>query len=471
MIKPTISIIISINFSVRYILRSGIIDKLLDKFFVNIFLTWNDPQLVSDFESRGCNVIILPKSHFSKSFIRSNDLLNLWHNKKIIKTGNDRWYEQRCFDDSYNFHIKVLRTLRDLYHHLILINLPFYIKKMRTLKTFDKKNTNIKIFQKIIKKYNSDLVLTLTPFHPDEVLLLKAFEKKHTPIIASILSFDNISKRGIMPFNFSKIFVWNQKNKESMLKSNADLNESDVEIIGPVQFDFYYDKKYTLKRSDWYANKLVKNKKVILYNGGVPIYFKYEPAYLEYIDSAIKNGQIDNAVIILRIHPLDNINRWRDVVDKSKNIIISEVWGQNNKSILEKKYQNITDEDIKILKADLMYSDVHISICSTMVIDGSIFDKPQIGPAFDSRGYLSSKKINNIYRQYHYKEIIKSGALKLSRNKEEFIDDINFALINKKKYKKNRKELIKRLCHYDDGNSSKRLLHHLMLTINDNLSD
>ena len=61
--------------------------------------------------------------------------------------------------------------------------------------------------------------------------------------------------------------------------------------------------------------------------------------------------------------------------------------------------------------------------------------------------------------------------MKLSRNKEEFIDDINFALINKKKYKKNRKELIKRLCHYDDGNSSKRLLHHLMLTINDNLSD
>ena len=51
----------------------------------------------------------------------------------------------------------------------------------------------------------------------------------------------------------------------------------------------------------------------------------------------INNGQIDNAVILLRIHPLDNINRWRDVVDKSKKRLELRLkpkyWVENNLEI------------------------------------------------------------------------------------------------------------------------------------------
>ena len=90
--KPVISIIISINFSLRYLLRSSIIEKLLEKYYINIFISWNDPELTRELIALGCNVIIIPKTIFNEKFYRSNNILKLWHQKKVIKIGNDNWY-------------------------------------------------------------------------------------------------------------------------------------------------------------------------------------------------------------------------------------------------------------------------------------------------------------------------------------------------------------------------------------------
>ena len=79
------------------------------------------------------------------------------------------------------------------------------------------------------------------------------------------------------------------------------------------------------------------------------------------------------------------------VINNSKNIISSKVWGHDSNSQIIGKYQNIYDDDIKESEDGFKIFDVHISICSTMVIDGSIFDKPQIGPAFSNRGLYASK--------------------------------------------------------------------------------
>ena len=462
--KPVISIIISINFSLRYLLRSSIIEKLLEKYYINIFISWNDPELTRELIALGCNVIIIPKTIFNEKFYRSNNILKLWHQKKVIKIGNDNWYIERCKDGYYSLGLKIVRILRDCYH-MLLIMLPFYISRIKNEIRINSKNSNLQDFYDLIKHDKSDLVITLTPFHTDEKLLLKAFEEKGIPIISSILSFDNISKRGIIPFNFLKVFVWNKQNKETMLLAHKNLNESDVEIIGPVQFDFYYNNKFSVNKEDWLSNELLRNKKVILYSGGPSLLFNNEIEYLEYIDEAINNGDLKNSIILLRVHPMDQIGRWKKIVNQSKNIVFSDVWGQDSDTQLRNKYQNITEDDIKILKSDLMFSDVHISLCSTMVIDGSIFDKPQIGPAFSNKGYFVSKCINNIYKQHHFKDIIGSGALKLSYNKHEFIDDIKYALSNPNELSLNRKTLINDLCHFNDGNSSDRFLKNIFKII------
>ena len=94
------------------------------------------------------------------------------------------------------------------------------------------------------------------------MLLLEQFSKKGISLIASILSFDNISKRGVMPYKFLKVFVWNEQNKKAMHLAKPQLKDTEIEIIGPVQFDFYYNNsnKFKVNKSDWLPLKMIKIK-------------------------------------------------------------------------------------------------------------------------------------------------------------------------------------------------------------------
>ena len=81
--KPKLSIIISINFSIRYLLRSSLIEKLLYNYDIKIYITWRDPDLIKELENIGCNVVVIPKAHFNYNLVRSRKLLKLWHEKKF----------------------------------------------------------------------------------------------------------------------------------------------------------------------------------------------------------------------------------------------------------------------------------------------------------------------------------------------------------------------------------------------------
>src|SRR6476620_6768088 len=120
-------------------------------------------------------------------------------------------------------------------------------------------------------------------------------------------------------------------------------------------------------------------RKIILYAGGPRALFPNEPLYLKDIDEAINRGLIkDNPLILFRCHPIDSINRWKEITGNSKNIVFDVSWTGKEKH----GDANVTICDIKKLCSTLAYTDLHINLCSTMTIDGAVYGKPQIGPAY-----------------------------------------------------------------------------------------
>ena len=68
-----------------------------------------------------------------------------------------------------------------------------------------------------------------------------------------------------------------------------------------------------------------------------------------------------------------------------------------------------------------------------MTVDGSIFDKPQIGPAYDESINKKYEALNKlIYERRHFKPITKSGGLKIVYSKEDLIKEINYAIDQQK---------------------------------------
>ena len=119
---------------------------------------------------------------------------------------------------------------------------------------------------------------------------------------------------------------------------------------------------------------------------------------------------------------------------------------------------NIRDADIERLVSSLCHSDVHVSVSSTMTIDGSIFDRPQIGPAYDDRRGGKFDRISyELYLREHYLPITNSRGLDLVKSRAAMIEAVNNALREPSRLAEGRRQLVREICTYADGKCTARV--------------
>ena len=93
-----------------------------------------------------------------------------------------------------------------------------------------------------------------------------------------------------------------------------------------------------------------------------------------------------------------------------------------------------------------------------MTVDGSIFDRPQIGPAYDDNpGKKYDRTARELYYQEHYLPITHSGGLDIVRNRRALIEALGSALEQPERLAEGRKRIVKEICTFDDGQSTGRV--------------
>ena len=93
-------------------------------------------------------------------------------------------------------------------------------------------------------------MISATPFLKQEYLYLLVAKLNDIHTIASILSFDNIISRDNFSIKFDNYFVWNDYNKNE-INDIYNIDFKKIQIIGPLQFDFYYDSNYVIPEKEW----------------------------------------------------------------------------------------------------------------------------------------------------------------------------------------------------------------------------
>lgn len=251
--------------------------------------------------------------------------------------------------------------------------------------------------------------------------------------------------------------IRNKRNKRELLRGYPEASSSVIKVIGAPQFDFYYDKSYVWDETTWKKRlKLPDNRPIILFAAG---FFKIVPNehhWLKQLDDAIENRDIKGKpVILFRIHPVDPLDRWKPILKNAKHIVFDEPWQTPETG---KGRANVKREDIEKLVSTLYHTQVHVNASSTMTVDGAIFDKSQIGPAYDDRpGRKYDQIVKDLYKREHYIPIVNSGGLELAHSRNELISLINSAFENPGRLSSKRKNLVKEICTYDDGKSAERL--------------
>jgi hypothetical protein len=459
--KPRILFLISFNFPIRYLIRTGFIESVKEFCEPMVCLAWDQKDLCEEFDKEGIEYFIENSIVQNSEITDVRNEIDTYYKLKISKNyffKNVRKLNRRNFGfkKRLKFEIKLLRD------RLFFSRAKYSLLK-RKEKILIEDQPYFNVFSIKLQNKNIQGVFTLSAYMFFEVVICRIANKLHIPIYYSVLSFDNLSNRGQLNFEAKAYFVWNETNKieiENLIKFQE--KKSIIKIVGVPQFDFYFkDTEFRINKKQWKRNKGIDdNRPVILYGANSKHFISNEKKLIKEIDIAISNNIIINSpVILVRPHPTDSIVDWLEFIENCDNVILEKSI-EENESIdgVNNKYSNFLINDIIKLTSSLANSDVHINIASTMALDGASFNKPIICPYFSPNlNRTDDKIVRGFYWSDHFKPITQSGGIALPKNYIQLFEKINVSLLTPEKNHKNRLQMLEKFITYLHGNATKLL--------------
>lgn len=455
MTKPRLLIPISLQFSVRYLLRTGLLSRIEEFAQPVILLGWEDASLEQELEQKGYEVHSLTKAKWGRQYERARSIMNLWHqqfrNSPSTAIRDRRQYLDRTFGQRLR---KSLRQTARAASLAIPGGVDYARERESTLFWAD---TNAREIDREIQKLRIDAVFCLTPFLNDEELTMRAVALSGVPSCTAILSFDNLTTRPWIPVTFDTYLLWNRHNVAQLHRGYPQTVARDVKIVGSPQFDFYWNPEYLWSEDEWRRRlALPKSRPILLFAGGYFTCAPHEPQFLGQLDDAIEANEIPGKPIILfRRHPVDPIERWQKVLQRAKNIVLDNPWPLGAKVL---GHTNISTDDICKLASTLCYSQVHVNVASTMTIDGAIFDRYQVGPAYDdspTRKY--DRSALECYYQEHFLPIAESNGIEIARSRQILIQSVRTGFRHPEEAHEGRRRIVREICTFDDGRCTSRV--------------
>ena len=454
MSKPRLLIPMSLQFSVRYLLRTGLLSQIKQFADPVIVLGWEDETLAKELAQSGYEVHSLTKAKWGAQYERARVTLNHWHQR--FRNSSSTAIRERRQNHDRPFGLRVRRKLRGMARSMMLAATGLE-RAMACESELFWSDTNARAIEQQLRRLKIDAVFCLTPFLIDEEMTVRIAVLSGVPSAAAILSFDNLTTRPWMPITFDVYLLWNRHNVDQLRRGYPQTAEREVRIVGSPQFDFYWKPEYLWDEQEWRTRLgIPPNRPVLLFAGGYFTCAPHEPQFLGQLDDAIEANEIPGKPIILfRRHPVDPIERWENVLRGAKHVVVDNPWQQGSEA---PGHTNIKTDDICKLASTLYHSSVHVNVASTMSIDGAIFDKYQVGPAYDdSQSRKYHRAALECYYQEHFLPIAYSGGIAITRSRKELISAVCAGFTNPAEMHEGRQRIVEEMCTFSDGKCTQRV--------------
>lgn len=324
--------------------------------------------------------------------------------------------------------------------------LPFGLRVLVRIRLFQKFILHRKIksiIERIEKRVPpSQVIMThLQELHPDIVVIspgnlryseeieyIKAAGKMHIPTVISVLSWDNLTTKGLFHCKPDNIFVWNQNQRDEAINFHH-MNKKDIIITGSPFFDKWFDFKESEEQWKKFllSTGMSENEKYITYVGSSENIAEDESAILMALSRKLvthPNPSIRNLYIIFRPHPANSI-RYENL--HASNLIVFP----------KKTSYPFSVAGLSDLYYSLKGSIAVIGINTSGMLDTLVLDKPCIA-------LLDPKYTKTQEDTLHFHLLQKSYACEEVRGVDETIERVQEILSGVDRKKKKRKEFIKK---------------------------
>jgi hypothetical protein len=303
-----------------------------------------------------------------------------------------------------------------------------------------------------------DVVVTATAgVVVSDIRMIRRARAMGVPSVTFTQGWDNLTSKTIVGARPDELIVWNER----MLEEAVELHgfEADrITVAGPPHFDPYF------RRTGWtdrvaFLRKLGLDpeKRIVLYATSPRRYFTDSIAVTDLLIKANEAGRFGPDVqLVIRLHPqviqgqdADDLGAW----ERFRGRVYLDM--PRGATGLAADY---TPEGTAHIAQLLDASAVTINVASSISIDAAIFDTPVINLRFDAepgRPYL--KSVRRQYDTDHYKQVLKTWAVRLADSPEQLIDEVRRYLNNPSLESVERANLVRELCYRTDGQAGVRV--------------
>ncbi len=332
------------------------------------------------------------------------------------------------------------------------------------------------IYDDLFEKYQPDLVIASTAGWRVDRYMLREAVKNNVPSMAAIIGWDNPSSYAIPGAFMDWATCWSQKQKDELVLG-SDWDPDRVHIGGIPSYDGYFRKTWLMPRDEYFKlHDLDPNRKLISYACS---FVHFAPNYpnVEALAKMVDSGQLDeDAQLLIRLHP----SHFQD-----RPAIFSEEREQIH--ALEEKYDNVHvvrpvalggslgyygGEDMDEKTSMMAYSDVFVTVYSTMVVEAAVHDRPIVAAVIDVPGgwnkpgkySLALQKIGGWPTHLRFRE---AKAGRVAKNAAELQDMVNAYLKDISLDREARKTFIEQEISYTDASAGRRTAEFILKVLRD----
>ncbi len=236
-----------------------------------------------------------------------------------------------------------------------------------------------------------------------EVDYTKAAQSMNIPVVASLLSWDNLTSKGTYKVKPDALFVWNQNLADEAVQIH-DIEPRRIFVTGAPVYDPWFDLSPSIDRSSFCAkNGLDPLRPYVLYLCSSKSILDHE---LELIKILIEYlGKVDDKhrpTLVVRPHPF--------------KIMQTDGLENNWVRVFPKGGQRPDTDDARSLYYDMLYYSVAvIGINTTGFLEAAILDKPCLTLATSLTSHGQEMRA-------HFKHLMDAGYIQVATDYSELIE-------------------------------------------------
>jgi glycosyltransferase involved in cell wall biosynthesis len=414
----------------RNLLRTGIIERLLDR--------------------KDLRIVIVTPGYDDQGFLDGIPFIP--HERIFVE-------EMLEVDRSYDFLDRVIWKAWDLGHqYKVFQGVYNFFLNIQLWKRYYSKHH--KFYARIFDKYRPDLIVGGTPGVNSrrDIPVFTEAQKRGVKTLALIHSWDNIAKRkGPLWIKPDFLGVWNEFQKQDAIEANFYRDENVI-LIGPAHFDVYWHNETFMERDAFFKKMgLDPDKRLITMIGTVPGLVRNNYIVDILLDALGKNKFTVPVQLVCR--PTPSIEPERNEQEFGKYYAHPDIKVDLQIQHRPKLGWTPDKEQLYHFANLVKYTDVQVNIASTATLEAIILNKPVVSVAFSTVEPEKFKRliVESIF-SHHFDAVLKSGATYLANDPNELIDAINRYLLNPDLDAKKRDELRKKVLYQDDGRAAERVL-------------